>query len=195
MGILAHGGGGANVKKLIALVFLPLVAYANPETTLQYLVNERATLLDVGLVRLDDLTDEFENRVGLHWMEGEQMKWFKAEINSYYESKEAKIVVSFLVMSNEPSQTQMEEGCANAMSQMRIWLLKSLPGMFLHEGFEDPSKPDDFYSGIRDLFEIRCYFSSSTDTSQGRFWASHKLSDAGPFEMTIERHSTEPDQQ
>ena len=181
------------MKKLIVLLLFPYVVNANPETTFQYLINEPATLLDVGLVRLDDLTDEFENRVGLHWTEGEQMKWFNAEINSYYDSDEPKIVVSFLIMSSEPSQEQMEDGCRNAMSQMRIWLLKSLPGMFLHEGFEDPSVPDDFYSGLLDMIEISCYFSSSRDTSQGRFRASHKLSDSGPFEMTIERLSAEPE--
>lgn len=173
------------MRKTVALLRVPMFANAEPGPTTQYLFDEPATLLDVAMIRLDDLSDEFENRVGLHWTEGDKMKWFKAEINSYYEPDDDKIYVSFLEMSSEPNEEQMAEGCRNAMSQMNIWLMKSLSSMFGHVGHEDPSMPADFSSGLKDLFEIRCYFSSGRDTSEGRFWAHRKLGSLGDNEMTI----------
>lgn len=173
------------MRKIIALLLLPLFASAEPGPATRYLVSEPATLLDVAMIRLDDLTDEFENRVGLHWTDGEETSWFKAEINSQYEPDDDRIYVSFLVMNSEASEEQMAEGCRNAMNQMNIWLMKSLPGMFLHVGVDDPSVPPDLYTGLKEMFELRCYFSSSRSTAEGRFWAHRKLGALGDGEMVI----------
>ena len=173
------------MRKTLALLLVPALASAEPGPTTRYLIDEPATLMDIGMVRLDDLTDEFENRVGLYWTDGEEMRWFKAEINSYYEADDDKIYVTFLVMNSEPNDEQMAEGCGNAMSQMNISLMKSLPSLFQHVGVEDTATPAGFNSGIRDVFEIRCYFSSGRDTSEGRFWAHRKLGTLGDDTMTI----------
>lgn len=173
------------MRKTVALLLLPLFASAEPGSTTQYLLNEPATLLDISMIRLDDLTDEFENRVGLHWTDGEEMKWFKAEVNSNYEPDDDKIYVSFLAMNSEANEEQMAEGCRNAMSQMNISLMKSLPNLFLHVGYEDSSVPADFYTGLKEMFEIRCYFSSGKSTAEGRFWAHRKLGSLGDSDMTI----------
>ena len=168
-----------------ALLLIPLFANAERGPTTQYLLSKPATLLDIAMVRLDDLSDEFENRVGLYWTDGDDSKWFKAEVNSYYEPDDNKIYVSISVMNSEPNQDQMAEGCRNAMSQMNIWLLKNLPTMFQHVGYDDPSLPEDFHAGLKEMFEIRCYFSSGRDTSEGRFWAHRKLGPPGDSGMTI----------
>ena len=173
------------MRKMIALLLAPLLASAEPGPAVQYLLDEPASLLDIAMVRLDDLTDEFENRVGLYWTEGDEIKFFKAEINASCDPDDDKIYVSFLAMNSEADAGQMEEGCRNAMSQMSIWLLKSLHRVFPHVEYEVPSMPADFYSGLKELFEIRCYFSSARDTSEGRFWAHRKLGSLGDSEMTI----------
>lgn len=173
------------MKKGLAILLVPIMANPQPGPATQYLISEPATLLDVGMMRLETLATEFENRVGLHWTENEEMTFFQPEINTQYEPDDDKIYVSFLVMSSEPSEAQMAEGCQNAMAQMNISLLKSLPGLFLHTGYDDPSIPSDFYSDLRDSFEIRCYFSSGRDTSEGRFWASRPLGALGDRQMNI----------
>ena len=170
-----------------ALILLPLLASAETGPATNYLMQEPATLLDIGMIRLDDLADEFENRVGLYWTDGEDFEWFKAEVNTSYDSDDDKIYVVFSVMSSEPNEAQMAEGCSNAMSQMNIWLLKNLPSMFQHVGSTDRPMPADFYPSLRDMFEIRCYFSSGRDSSEGRFWAHRKLTTPGDDEMTIGR--------
>ena len=155
-------------------------------------------LLDVGLIRLEDITDEFENRIGLYWtQEGKKKRLFKAEVNSRFDRDRKKIVIGFSVMSSEPTYEQMEEGCRNAMTQMHIWLYKGLPQIFLHEGIDDPKVPEGFYPSLLNMIEIRCFFSESHTTAEGRFWATHKLTDpgplnarnSGPLEMTIDPRS------
>ena len=167
-------------NSLLALLF-PLVALADPSPTTKYLFSQPATLFDIGMVRLDDLTDEFENRVGLHWTNGEEMKLFKAEVNSYYEPDDDTIYVVFSVANSDANEEQMAEGCENATNQMRIWLRKTLPRMFEHVGSEMENRPNDFNSELSEMIEIRCYFSSRS-SAEGRFWAYRKLDDK---EMTI----------
>ena len=170
------------MKTFVAMLLFPIIVTAEPGSVTQYLMNEPATLLDVGMVRLDTLTTEFEKRVGLGWTENEEMKFFRAEVNVQYEPDDDRIYVGFLIMNSEPSDAQMEEACENAMWQMSIWLRKSLPGLFLHIGYDDPSKPPDLYKAFQEIIVLRCYFSSARDTSQGRFWASRSLGDR---KMTI----------
>jgi hypothetical protein len=56
------------MKKFIACFLLPLgTIHAEPGPLTEYSMNEPATLFDVGMVRLESLTTEFEKRVGLSW--------------------------------------------------------------------------------------------------------------------------------
>lgn len=173
------------MKKMIAILLFSVLANAEPGPAMQYLMNEPATLLDIGMMRLDTLTTEFEKRVGLHWTDNGEMKFFRAEIDASYQPDDDKIYVYFSVNNSEATDAQMAEGCENAMMQMNIWLLKSLPGLFLHIAYDDPSKPPDMYRDLSKMFEIRCYFSSARDSSEGRFWASRPLGKLGDGEMKI----------
>ncbi len=175
------------MKKLIVFLLFPTLVNANADAVEQYLINEPATLLDVGMLRLENLTNEFEQRVGLHWTDGDKMKLFRAEVSSHYDDQAGKIYVTISAMHDEPTEAQMAEGCSNATMQMTIWLIKSLPNLFLHKGYEDPSVPPLYSQGLKDMFEVRCHFSSSHDSSQGRFWASRRLGVGGEEEMRIGR--------
>lgn len=173
------------MKRIMAILLLPIIGHAQPGPVTQYLLSERASLLDIGMMRLETLTTEFEKRVGLHWMDDAEAKFFRADINPVYEPDDDKIYVYFFVMDSEPTEAQMAEGCENAMAQMNIWLLKSLPGLFTHTAYDDPLAPPDLSGSLAGMFELRCYFSSSRDSSEGRFWASRTLGSPGDREMTI----------
>ena len=155
------------MKNCIALLLFPLLAGAEPGPATNYLINEPATLLDVGMMRLETLATEFENRVGLHWTENDEMRIFRASVQPNY-IPENTILMSISAMNSEPTDAQMAEGCRNAMHQMNIWLLKSLPRLFLHIEYYDPSLPSDFYTDLRDMFVIRCSFSSSRSSAQAK---------------------------
>jgi len=80
------------MKKLLALFLFPLIANAEPGPTTQYLMNEPATLFDIGMMRLGALTSQFQQRVGLSWLASDgRREFFKAEVNSEYDSDHNKI--------------------------------------------------------------------------------------------------------
>jgi hypothetical protein len=164
--------------KFTAVLLMPVLAHAEVGSTTQYLISERATLLDIGMVRLESLTGEFERRVGVHWTDKGTAKYFRPDINALYDHEDDKIYVYFSVMDSSPTDEQMAEGCDSAMSQMTIWLRKALPQLFLHTGYNASSVPVALPQALSAIFELRCYFSSGRDSSEGRFWASRKLGDA-----------------
>lgn len=172
------------MKKLIAILLFPMAVNAEPGAVTQYLITEPATLLDVGMVRLDSLTNAFQERVGLHWSKNGELEAFRADVNSYYEPDDDRFYVSFLIMNNDATYAQMAEGCKMAMDQMGIWLMKSLPGLFLHVAHDNSSRPRDLGKAFQEMFVLRCYVSSARDTSEGRFWASRSLMDRA---MTVGR--------
>ena len=168
-----------------AILLLSSIAAADTGSASRYLAGEPATLLDVGLMRLENLMSEFQSRVGLHWTDNGDFTFFKAEVSSSYEPNDDKIYVYISAANDEPNTVQMAEGCENAMMQMNIWLLKSLPGLFLHAGQEATSTPPNFNSELLAMFEIRCRFSSRQDSSVGRFWASRTLGSLGDRQMRV----------
>jgi hypothetical protein len=178
------------MRKLMMFLLVPTLAHAEPGRVTQYLAGERATLLDVGMMRLEALTDEFENRVGLFWTDHGEARPFQADISASYEPGGDKIYVSFAVADNRPTDEQMAEGCEQAMGQMNIWLLKSLPGLFLHSGGGSADVPNDVMNALPDMFELRCRFSSEQSSSEGRFWARRTLGALGSYEMQVGPWST-----
>lgn len=166
------------MKNLIALLFFPFVAIAEPGPTSQFLMNEPATLLDIGMLRLDSLTSEFDQRVGLYWSaDGGRSEPFEADINAYYEAEDDRIYVHFFIMDSDATSSQMEEGCGVAMNQMSIWLRKGLPSLFSHIGNVRPAEAVKHFNALQEMVVLRCYISSAHDTSEGRFWASRSLKD------------------
>jgi len=167
------------MKKLLALFLFPLGVNAQPGPTTQYLMNEPASLFDIGMMRLDTLTTSFEQRVGLSWVASDgRREFFKAEVHSDYDADDDKIYVSFLVMNSDATDMQMEEGCGVAMGQMSVWLAKSLPDLFQHVvGDGAAENATKLHGVLRDMFVLRCYVSSKHSTAEGRFWASKTLKD------------------
>ena len=173
------------MKKLLALLLFPLLANAQPGPATQYLMSEPANLFDIGMLRLDALTTAFEQRVGLSWTTRDgQREFFRAEVNANYAPRDDKIYVSFLVMTSDATDKQMEEGCRVATEQMSIWLSKSLPALFMHVGGNGSADANQLSERLQDMFVLRCYVSSKNSTAEGRFWASKGLKDT---ELTIGR--------
>ena len=167
------------MKRLVVLLLLPLAAHAQPGALTHNLMNEPATLFDIGMVRLNILATEFRNRVGLYWTgSAGTAEFFEAEVNSGYDAADDRIYVSFLIMNSEVTNAQMEEGCGVAFRQMGIWLAKSLPDLFSHDGRRDPSEAASLSDGLSEVVSLRCYVSSAKSSAEGRFWASQSLKDA-----------------
>ena len=167
-------------KTLFAAVLLvsgfAAAAAAAPGAVTGGLMAEPASLFDVGMVRLENLTTDFQRRVGLHWTGDDgNPEFFRASISTEYDRDLDRLFVHFLIMNSAASPAQMEEGCENATRQMGYWLGKSLPKLFSHVG--DRSRWTELHQAFRELVVMRCYVSSGENSSVGRFWASRALGD------------------
>jgi hypothetical protein len=178
------------VKKLGALLLLFLgTAHAEPGALTQSLIGEPATLFDIGMMRLETLTTEFENRVGLSWtaVDGSR-EFFKAEINSDYDPDDDRIYVGFHIMTDEATYPQMEEGCGVAFQQMGYWLGKGIASLFSHVG--QPLTSGQLSDELSQQVVMTCYVSSKRSTAEERFLANLSLADfLQGKQMTIGRRN------
>ena len=174
------------MKKIIAILLLPALANASPGPVSRYLMYEPASLFDVGMMRLQSLTSWAESQVGFAWTLHGKLKPVGKGINASYSYEDDRIYVVIYAMDEAATEVQMQEGCQKALQQLRIVVIKSLPQLFHHDGFDSPTEPINFFHTLFNMFELRCYVSGH-DSSAGRFWATQSL---GAEEMTIGKWET-----
>ena len=172
------------MKRTIALLLLPVLAAASPGDVTRTLMNEPATLFDVGMIRLANVVEWAESHVTFAWTLEGQSRPVANGLNSHYDSESDMIYVSITVMDENATETQMHNGCEQALRQLQIVISKSLPELFGHVGEAESPVPLD---KLRDTFELRCYVSGNT-SSEGRFWGSMSLDYAD--EMTVGKWPT-----
>lgn len=154
------------MKKWIVLMLLPLCAQGAPGGVTQYLINEPASMLDVGMVRLDNLTTWFRGAVGLYWRH--------VDINSQYDPDTDRISISITTMDTTSTAEQMKDGCREALQQLQIVVLKSLPDLFQHVGYSNPMEPEKLGATLRGMIQLRCTVWGRS-TADVRFDASQRL--------------------
>ena len=161
------------MKRLYCLLLLPLCSQAAPGGVTQYLINEPASMLDVGMLRLDNLTIWFRGAVGLYWRH--------VDINSEYDPDTDRIYISISASDTSSTAEQMSDGCREALRQLGIVISKSLPDLFQHVGYRNPMEPKELGSTLHGMVELSCsvYGRSSSDL---RFHATQAL---GATKMTI----------
>ena len=173
------------MKRLILFFLFPALVCAAPGPATQYLMNEPASLFDVGMLRLHHLIGYWEKQMTFNYKLKSQSDPVGGNVNAYYRPEDDKIYVVLSTMDESATEEQMEAGCRYALQHIRIYVRKSLHVLFQHVGHSDPSKPFALHSAVGEMFELRCYVSAH-DSSVGRFWATQTLR---AEEMTIGKWS------
>ncbi|MFT5116022.1 MAG: hypothetical protein ACI9H8_000282 [Lysobacterales bacterium] len=169
------------MKKLILLFLIPTLVYAEPGPATQYLMNEPASLFDVGMLRLKHTIAYWERQMTGNYKNKSGGNSIGGNVNVSYRPEDDKIYVGLSVMDSSATHEQMEAGCRYALRHIQIYVSKSAHALYQHVGYRDSAEPEELDSSVRDMFVLRCYVSGN-DSSKGRFWASQTLGDA---DMTI----------
>ena len=169
------------MKRLILLFLFPVLVHAAPGPATQYLMNEPASLFDVGMLRLQHLIGYWEKQMTFNYRLKSQSDPVGGNVNAYYQSENDKIYVVLSTFDESATEQQMEAGCRYALQHIRIYVSKNLHGMFRHIGNNDSLEPAELMSAVTDMFELRCYVSGRS-SADGRFWATQTL---GANDMTI----------
>lgn len=134
---------------LIAICLLPVKALSGPDETTQHLMNDSATMLDFGMLRLN-LSLEAATLA-----------------NAYFDWDENRIYIWRYFQENETADVG-EETCSQWIGDVR---LKSgvnrdtgkpfektslFAGYFAHHSFKRNSAPETLYQDIDKLFVLRC---------------------------------------
>lgn len=169
------------MKKLILLLLFPILVWAEPGPATQYLMNEPASLFDIGMLRLKALTNYWEKQMTFNYRIKSQSDSIGGNVNVNYRPEDDKIYVSLSIMDVSATEEQMKAGCSYALYHIQIYIGKNLYGLFQHVGYRDSSEPASLGPAVREMFELRCYVSGN-DSSHGRFWATQTLQEE---DMTI----------
>jgi hypothetical protein len=169
------------MKKFVAVLLIPSFVLAEPGQVTRYLMNEPASLFDVGMVRVQALSTWAEGQVRAAWMSGAELKPIDAGIEVYYSPESDRIYITISAMEESGTYVQLQKGCKRALDQLGIVMARNLPELFQHVGQQVPSEPSAFRATLPEIVELRCYV-SGRDSSVGRFWASQQLD---TNEMTV----------
>ena len=168
------------MKKLFLLFLFPTLVFAEPGPTTQYLMNEPASLFDVGMVRLRFLIHRWEDQMTGNYRYKAQSDKARGGVQAQYRHEDDKIYVSISMRDDLATEDQMEAGCRYALQHIAIYVSKSVPSLFRHAGNADPNEFKRLRDPLVEMFELRC--SVSDNHSNGRFWATKRL---GEEDMTI----------
>jgi hypothetical protein len=169
------------MKKLILLFLIPTLVYAEPGPATQYLMNEPASIFDVGMLRLKQMTNYWQKQMTDNYKYHSSGNSIGGNVNVAYRPEEDKIHVSLSVRDESATQAQMEAGCRYALRHIQIYVSKSAHALFKHVEYKDSSEPAELDSAVREMFVLRCYIWGN-GSSDVRFRAYQTLQDA---DMTI----------
>lgn len=159
---------------VLFLLLAPLHSLGESSAALRYLMNEPATLFDVAMLRLNRVTDYWEEQMVFNFSYAAKTDRTPGNVNAYYDSNADKIYVELTVMDELASEAQMKAGCRYALRHIAIYVGNSINDIFYHVAEKGSADQRELASEFREVFELRCYVSGRS-SSEGRFWATRSL--------------------
>jgi hypothetical protein len=170
------------MKKLLLLLLIPALAYAEPGPATRYLMGEPASLFDVAMLRLQHMIAYSERQMTFNYkLKSRSNPTGSGNVNAYYQPEDDKIYVVLSINDESATEQQMEAGCRYGLQHIRIYLGKGLKEMFNHVDDTSSSALSATDKAVYGMFELRCTVWGN-DTSVIRFRASQTLA---ADEMTI----------
>jgi hypothetical protein len=135
----------------VLICLLPSSAISGPDKTTTHLMNESATMLDFGMLRLSLFLDEYETSVRYIWDENR-----------------IQLVRNFHQYADKDLA---EESCSQWVTKMRRMAMINtdtgkpyqensvFANVFSHFGFTSSKTPEGLYQDIDILFQLTCYAS------------------------------------
>ena len=142
---------------LLTILLYPLLAIGSPHPGFQALVNERASMLDIVMLRLQDyIFWQKQFMPGEYHIAGKTAKQPHIDMNASYHADDGYILLSASLMDLESAPDQIKAGCDALITRMRINLYKSLPGLFIHTDGRFPPNSEALQSDMANLIQLKC---------------------------------------
>ena len=147
---------------LTLLLLFPLIASADPSATTRWLMNEPASLLDIGLLRAQLTLDDRDRTLNsFTWHKESEDLRIDSSIGYDYE-RDLIFVSIILTSADDPKSV-----CGTLIREYAATVLVYLEYWFKHSEYSTSSTPDDLISQLQKSVELRCRFFDSQGKQVG----------------------------
>ena len=139
------------MKRAIIVIFISLIAsvcYAETDLnpTIEFLVNDKVTMLDWGMFRLEQLIESYLKS---------NEKFSSGHVDVNYLSTTGDIFIGISIYGKIPDQILKKEDCIYAINSIQAWHKeRPLDLNFMHKGIQIKDVPQKFRQNIRDLIFV-----------------------------------------
>lgn len=146
------------MKRLILILMLfPVLAFADPGSATRYLINEPASLMDIGLLRakidLADAGDIIRDKVN----QADDARANMSRVFIYYEFADDLIVISSdLGISLDLPSDSLKAKCFDVLTALRFYTDVHFVTWFQHSGYAKTDNPEDLSWEVASRTELRC---------------------------------------
>ena len=138
------------MKRLtVLLLLLPALASADPGTATQYLMNEPASLMDIGLLKLNMKLEKLKPHLwGPFLGDGDADR---TKVSASYDFAADEIRVQITFFSDAES---IEDACKATIGALRVLLYDLVE--FRHSGYVRDGQPDKLFTELEHRFQLIC---------------------------------------
>lgn len=142
------------MKRAILLLLFPLLTLADPSPATQYLLDEPASLMDVGIIRLATALRLNSDIVNTHYYFATDNEDILVFTSVNYSLADDKINVRIFIDLRDGDRA--ESGCRNTVTKLTPQIKYFVGRLFSHSGFEDLGRQADFADQLFGRTDIYC---------------------------------------
>ncbi len=155
------------------VIFSAHGAAASTGSHVKELMNQPASLFDIGMQRLPSNADQF----GRFYRSASNDENASLSLNWQFQKESNQIIGSMNIFDKNSDEKAMRAGCEYVLNQMRIWVSKSLPKAFMHQGWDWDDSTDKTKALDKELRSMFVFSCRVIDHSQSRFTRVWTFSD------------------
>ena len=130
---------------VVAICLAAGISFAEPDSTIKFLMDETVTMFDFGLYQLEQKLDKTVDEK-LVWITKTNYNWQKNRVELLFITHN---------MANIQTKADMQKTCQGLVDQIRTAVdRKSLKRMFSHRGFTKSTAPENIGGSLAGLTDI-----------------------------------------
>ena len=142
------------MKRLIPLLLLPVLTLADPGAVTRYLIDESASLMDIGILRTELRLLQSVASFKKAYEESSGVKIVSLETAVIYDYKDDTLNIEIRPLVLDPENA--EQGCKELQTASHGWLRGVIPSLFDHTGYHASNRPEDLQEKIAERTVVYC---------------------------------------
>ena len=139
------------MKRVFLLLLFPLLAIADPGPATRWLINEPASLMDIGILRAELWFRHVDPIIVASYKNTRDSK-FRVESYVRYEYEDDLIVVQLDVFGSIDKKLR----CNDLLIRYGNVAKAHVDRWFAHSGYQSEAQPDELFDAIANRIELRC---------------------------------------